>query len=140
MGVEVAEAIINDETFRYGFTNEGGVKNTIRLLKNIMGLWLVQECRRQWQQEGEDLSYSELSNLARQARPFAAYINPNDSRFLPPGNMPARINEYLTSISQEPIEDKGQMIRFVLESMAFNYRWVLERIEQIIDKHIDVLL
>ncbi|MHC4387522.1 MAG: rhamnulokinase, partial [Planctomycetota bacterium] len=73
-GVEVPKAIINDKTFEYSFTNEGGVENTIRLLKNIMGLWLVQECKRQWQRDGVELSYDELTEMAKRAEAFTAYV------------------------------------------------------------------
>ena len=139
MGVEIPEPIINDKTFKYEFTNEGGVENTIRLLKNIMGLWLVQECKRQWSDDGDDLSYSEITAMAKQSRPFAAFINPNQSRFMSPGGMPARINEYLKEAGQEAITDKGQMIRVILESLAFNYRWVLEKLEEITGRKIEVL-
>ena len=95
MGIEVPHAIINDKTFKYEFTNEGGVEGTIRLLKNIMGLWLTQECRRQWQQEGTDLSYTELTAMAEKAEPFARHIDVNYSGFLAPGDMTKRINDYL---------------------------------------------
>ncbi|MCK4998851.1 MAG: rhamnulokinase, partial [Anaerohalosphaera sp.] len=132
IGVEVPAAIINDETYKCGFTNEGGVENTIRLLKNIMGLWLVQQCRRQWKREGVDLSYSELTAMAEKAEPFIAYLNPNHGDFFSPGDMPARINEYLSSTGQVEVSNKGQLIRVVLENLTFNYRWVLERIEEII--------
>ena len=139
IGVEVPAAIINDETYKYGFTNEGGVENTIRLLKNIMGLWLVQQCRHQWKRGGVDLSYSELTAMAEKAEPFIAYLNPNHGDFLSPGDMPARINEYLSSTGQVEVSNKGQLIRVVLENLTFNYRWVLERIEEIIRKRIDVM-
>ncbi|MHC4426861.1 MAG: rhamnulokinase, partial [Planctomycetota bacterium] len=101
MGVEVPRAIVNDKTFEYEFTNEGGVENTIRLLKNIMGLWPMQECRRQWQREGTDLSYPELAALAEKAEPFARHIDVDYSGFLAPGDMPKRINEYLAETGQE---------------------------------------
>jgi sugar (pentulose or hexulose) kinase len=139
MGVEVPEAIINDKTFEYQFTNEGGVGNTIRLLKNIMGLWLVQECRRQWQGEGVDLSYKQITDLAEVAVPFVAHINPDYSGFFSPGDMPERINEYLAETDQKPIEDKGQMIRVVLESLALKYRSVMEAIEDVTKQPIEVL-
>lgn len=139
LGVEVPEAIINDNTYRYAFTNEGGVGNTIRLLKNIMGLWLVQQCRNQWQSDGVDLSYADLTDLAQKAKPFSAYINPNENAFLSPGDMPARINEYLVGTNQNTVKDKGQLVRVILESLAFNYRWVLEKIEEITKKPIEVL-
>lgn len=139
MGVEIPKPIIDENTLKYEFTNEGGVENTIRLLKNIMGLWLVQECRRQWQKEGEDLSYARLASLAREAKPFAAHINPNDSSFLSPGNMPAKINEQLSALSPARVEDKGQLIRAILESLAFYSRRVIERIEEITGQYIEVL-
>ena len=143
MGVEVPQAIINDKTFEYEFTNEGGVESTIRLLKNIMGLWLMQECKRQWQREGADLSYAELADLAEKARPFAAYINPDYSGFLAPGDMPKMINTYLRDTGQETIRqnrrNKGQMIRIILESLALKYRFVMEAIEDVTGKTIEVL-
>jgi len=139
MGVEVPKAIVNDKTFQYEFTNEGGVENTIRLLKNIMGLWLVQECKRQWEREGTDLSYDQLTAMAQKAKPFAAHIEVDRSEFLAPGDMPKRINEYLAGKGQKKIQDMGQMIRAILEALAFKYRTVLERIEDVTGKKIDCL-
>lgn len=139
IGVEVPEAIINDRTFKYDFTNEGGVEETICLLKNVMGLWLVQECKRQWQREGIELSYSELSRMAEKAEAFAAYIDPDYNEFFAPGDMPTRINSYLSKRGQKRIDDKGQMIRVILESLAFKYRLVIERIEEVTGKSIDCL-
>ena len=139
MGVETPRAIINDKTFEYEFTNEGGVENTILLLKNIMGFWLIQECKRHWQQEGEDLSYSELVALAEKATPFSGYIDPDYSGFLSPGDMPKKINEYLVKNGQKPIKDKGQMVRMLLENLAFKYRLVSESIEDVTGQTIEVL-
>ncbi len=131
MGVEVPKIIINNKTFEYEFANEGGVENTIRLLKNIMGLWLVQECKRQWQKEGVELSYAELTETAQKAEPFTAYIDPDCGEFFSPGDMPKRINDYLRQSGQKTINDKGQMVRTILESLAFKYRRVFEEIEDI---------
>jgi len=139
MGVEVPEAIVNDQTYGYELTNEGGVENTIRLLKNIMGLWLVQECRTQWQREGEDFSHGELVTLSQKAQPFVARINPNDPSFLAPGDMPKRLNEFLKQTGQSPLDNKGQLIRVVLESLAMTYRLTLQKLEQVIGKRIEVL-
>jgi sugar (pentulose or hexulose) kinase len=139
MGVEVPKAIVNDKTFECEFTNEGGVENTIRLLKNIMGLWLVQECKRQWQREGVESSYPELTEMAEKAKPFAANIDVDYNGFLAPGDMPKRINDYLAQTSQKKIEDKGQMVRAILEALVFKYRWVIEKIEDITGKKIDCL-
>ena len=139
MGVEVPEAIVDNNTYKYEFTNEGGAENTILLLRNIMGLWLIQECKRQWQEEGRDLSYSELVAMAQKAKPFAGYIDPDYNAFLSPGDMPKKINDYLFKTSQNPIEDKGRMIRMLLENLAFKYRQTLERIEEITGREIEVL-
>jgi len=139
MGVEVPGAIVNDKTFQYEFTNEGGVDNTIRLLKNIMGLWLVQECRRQWQREGNELSYPEMTEMAQKAKPFARHVEVDYSGFLAPGNMPERINSYLAETGQKAVDDKGQMIRVILESLALKYRVIMERIEDITGQDIDCL-
>jgi rhamnulokinase len=139
MGVETAKAVINDGTYKYEFTNEGGICGTIRLLKNIMGLWLVQECRRVWKEQGSKLSFAELTEMAERAKPFVAVINPNDSRFLAPCDMPAMINGYLKETGQAEITDKGQLIRVILESLGFYYRKTIEIIEEIIKQKIDVL-
>ena len=139
IGVEVPEAIINDTTFEYEFTNEGGVENTIRLLKNVMGLWLVQQCRKKWQQQGQELSYSQITELSGKAEPFAAHIDPDCNEFYSTDDMPAAINKYLADTGQKTIDDKGQMIRVILESLAFKYRSVLERIEEVTANRIDVL-
>jgi rhamnulokinase len=138
-GIEVSQAVINDKTFEYSFTNEGGVEGTIRLLKNIMGLWLVQQCRSTWQAEGQLFSYEQLSRMAEKAEPFAGRINPDDTRFLSPGDMPKKINEFLIETAQRPIEDKAQMIRVILESLALKTRWVVDRIEQITGIVLDCL-
>ena len=139
MGIETPKAIINDKTFEYEFTNEGGVENNICLLKNIMGLWLVQECKRQWQADGEDLSYDKLVEMAQKAKPFAGYIDLDCSEFLSPGDMPKKINDYLIEHGGNPIEDKGQMIRMLLENLAFKYRLTTESIEDVTGQKIEVL-
>jgi rhamnulokinase len=139
MGVEIPHAIVNDKTFAYEFTNEGGVENTIRLLKNIMGLWLVQECKRQWQREGQDLSYGELAQMASKAKPFFGYVDCDNSDFLAPGDMPSRINKCLSETGQKPTQDKGQMVRLVLESLALKYRSVLNAIEDVTGKSVETL-
>jgi sugar (pentulose or hexulose) kinase len=139
MGVEIPQAIVNDKSFAYEFTNEGGVENTIRLLKNIMGLWLVQECKRQWQREGQDLSYGELTEMAAKAQPFFGHVDCDCSDFLAPGDMPARINKHLSDTGQTPTDDRGQMVRLVLESLACKYRRTIEAIEDVTGETIDVL-
>lgn len=139
MGIEASEAFINDKTFEYQFTNEGGVEDTILLLKNIMGLWVLQECRRQWEREGDDLSYAELTAMAEEAKPFAAYLDPDYGGFLSPGDMPAKVNEYLAETGQETIDDKGRMVRAILESLALKYRSVMEALEDVTAETIETL-
>ncbi len=139
IGVEIPKAIINDKTFEYEFTNEGGVEKTIRLLKNIMGLWPIQECRRQWQREGTELSYQEITDMARKAKPFVGHIDVDNNMFLAPGDMPKRIDDYLFDTGQKPIDDKGQMIRIVLESLALRYRAMMEAVEEVTGRKIDIL-
>ena len=129
MGVETRQPVITADSLAFNFTNEGGVCNTFRLLKNIMGLWLVQQCRRTWQQEGQELTYTDLTNLAAQAAPFGALVNPDFTEFLRPGDMPARIRAYCQRTGQVPPESKGEMVRCALESLALRYRWVLEKLE-----------
>src|SRR5262249_12679699 len=93
MGVEIGAPLIDDRTLRYNFTNEGGVGGTIRLLKNIMGLWLVQECRRSWERSGTAFTYEELAQLATKAPPFVSLVDPDDASFLLPGDMIAAIQQ-----------------------------------------------
>jgi rhamnulokinase len=139
MGVEIPKPIITEETCNLGFTNEGGVGGAIRLLKNITGLWLLQECRREWQRQGRDFSYAELTDLARAARPFAARIEPDHAPFLSPGDMPNKINAYLAETGQSPLKDPGDFARAILEALAFSYRKTLDSIEGIIGQKIDVV-
>ncbi|HEX9117952.1 MAG TPA: rhamnulokinase family protein [Anaerolineae bacterium] len=130
MGIEAQEPIITDRSLRFNFTNEGGARGTIRFSKNITGLWLVQECRRTWASQGQDLSYEALTGLARQARPLQSVIDPDYDDFLKPGDMPARIASHCRRSGQPVPEDKGAMIRCVLEGLALKYRHVLEGLEE----------
>ncbi len=139
MGVETASPVINEQSLAYNFTNEGGVQNTIRLLKNIMGLWLVQECRRTWAQQGEELSYDDLTRLAAEATPFVALVDPDDVTFLAPGDMPARIRDFCTRTGQTPPDSKGAFVRAALESLALKYRWVVEKVEEMTGQPITVV-
>jgi rhamnulokinase len=139
LGVEVPRPVINAETMRFNFTNEGGVAGTTRLLKNIMGLWLVQECRRTWARAGRQWSYEELTARAQAAPPFAALVDPDDVSFLAHGDMPARLSTFCTRTGQVPPRDEGAMIRCCLESLALKYRWVVDRLERILDTKIKTI-
>jgi rhamnulokinase len=128
IGMEAKKPGISQTTSTYNFTNEGGVFDTWRLSKNVVGLWLVQECRRAWQRRGENLSYDALTQQASEARPFLAVIDPDDPRFLQAGNMPERIRQYC-EITRQPVPgSRGEIIRVILESMALKYRWVIDRL------------
>jgi rhamnulokinase len=132
LGVEVPGPVINEETLKYNFTNEGGVAGTTRLLKNIMGLWLVQECRRIWADRGREFSYAELTARAEAAPPFAALVDPDDATFLSHGDMPARLAAYCSRIGQTLPQDEGAIVRCCLESLALKYRWAVDRLESIL--------
>ena len=139
MGVELPHPIINEKTLRYNYTNEGGVGGTVRLLKNIMGLWLVQECRRQWLRDGHEYSYSELTRLAGEAKPFNAVVDPNHVPFLSPGQMPAKIEQFCRDTKQPTPASAGECVRTCLEGLAFTYRRTIEGLEDILGKKIAVI-
>jgi rhamnulokinase len=130
MGAEVREPSVGLKALQYNFTNEGGVFGTWRLSKNIMGLWLVQECKREW-----NLSYDELTKLAATATPFLAVIDPDDASFLHPGDMPEKIRDFCAKTNQAIPQTRGEILRVTLESLALKYRLVLERVEDLTGKH-----
>lgn len=137
MGIESRQPIINETTRDLNFTNEGGVAGTFRVLRNIMGLWLVQECRRTWQKEGRDYSYAELTDMAAAAEPYKSLVDPDDQSFLSPGDMPLRIREFCKRTDQPVPEDVGSVVRTALDSLALKYRWVLERLELLTGHRLD---
>ncbi len=139
LGVELPTPVINEQSLTYNVTNEGGVQNTIRLLKNLGGLWVVQECRRVWAQQGEEYSFGELTDMAAAAPPFAAVIDPDDAIFLPPGDMERRMVEFCQRTGQTPPDDKGGFIRVALESLALKYRRVVEILEELTGRPIEVV-
>jgi rhamnulokinase len=139
MGTEVTEPIITSASLDYNFTNEGGVCHTFRFLKNIMGLWLVQESRRTWEREGESLSYRELTALAQAAPPFVAFLEPDHPSFLAPGDMPGRIRAFCQATGQPVPGEKGSVVRCALESLALKYRWVLEKLEEMLGRRLPVI-
>ena len=112
------------------YTNEGGVDGSIRLLKNIMGLWIIQECKREWDRRGSETSFGELVELSMQAPAFKAILDVDDPAFLAPGDMPARIQAYCAKSGQPVPEGKGEISRVIYESLALKYRWAIERLEE----------
>lgn len=139
LGAELDEPIINDVSFAEDFTNEGGVENTIRFLKNISGLWLMQETRRQWIREGEDISFKDIDKMLETEKSADVYIDPTRSEFVAPGNMPKRIDDFLIRTNQKTPESKGQTALCILESLALAYRYYIEALEKILGRKIDVI-
>jgi rhamnulokinase len=139
MGVELAEPIISVQSLAYDITNEGGVDSTFRFLKNIMGLWLVQESRREWSRAGKSYSYDDLTHMAAQAPAFGPLVSLADDRFLPPGDMPVKIQAFCRETGQDVPETKGQIVRCALESLALEYRWVAERLDEIVGRSLPTL-
>jgi rhamnulokinase len=139
MGVETRRPMTGEDTRRVNFTNEGGVDGTIRLLKNIMGLWLVQECRRAWERAGQAYTYEELMRLAEAAPPFAGVLNPDDPTFILPPSMPAAITDFCHKTGQAVPQEPGPIVRCALEGLALRYRWVLERLEELVGRRLETI-
>jgi sugar (pentulose or hexulose) kinase len=130
MGIETNEMITTPQAFSHNFANEGGFANTNRFLKNIMGLWILQECKRQFDAEGLGLSYAELDAQAQEATPFRSLVNPNDPVFFRPGNMVGKIQDKCRNSGQPAPESPGEINRCIKESLALAYRSTLEQIEE----------
>ena len=139
IGVESPEPIITADSLKYNFTNEGGVFGTIRFLKNIMGMWILQECRRIWASQGREYSWAEITNMAAESPAFGSLINPDAHDFLQPGDMPSRIQAFCARTAQAEPQTKGEIIRTVLESLALKYRWALERLELMLDRRMEAI-
>ncbi len=139
MGVEAPAPIVDERAFAAGFTNEGGVGGTTRLSRNIAGLWLVQECRRQWQREGLDFGWAELMDHARAAAPFGPLVDPDAPEFLNPPDMPAQIRSFCLATGQGPPDGVGATVRCCLESLALRYRATLGRLEEIVEHRLDTI-
>ncbi len=139
MGVEVPAPVVTDQCRELNFTNEGGVGGTIRLLKNIAGLWLVQQCRTAWQRQGREYDWQQLTQAAQQAPPLVSLVNPDDVRFVAPESMPESLAGYCQETSQPVPENDGAVIRCALESLAMRYRMVVGYLEQLIDGPLETI-
>jgi rhamnulokinase len=139
MGVETPQPIVNDRCRELNFTNEGGVGGTVRVLKNIAGLWVVQECRRIWRQAGHEYGWSELVRRASEARSLASLINPDAPDFNAPKDMPQAIRNYCQQTQQPVPQSEGEVIRTALESLALRYRMVLGWLEELIGGKIETI-
>jgi len=131
MGTELKQPIISADSFKYDFTNEGGINGTTRFLKNIMGMWLKEESKRQWAREGKEFTHDELSDAALASKPLQSIINPDDGIFSPPGDMPERIREYCKKTGQHVPENEGEIVRCIFDSLALRYRWTVNCIDEL---------
>jgi rhamnulokinase len=139
LGVELPSPLLEPAVLEANFTNEGGYGGSTRFLKNIVGLWILQECRRSWEAAGHHLDYSEITRLATAATPLRSLLNPDDPRFLKPGQMPEKIAAFCQETAQPVPEDPGSIARCILESLALTYRAELEVLEKITLRHIEFL-
>ena len=139
VGVETGQPILSDRARDLNFTNEGGMGGTIRFLKNVAGLWLLQECRRRWQHEGRAYTWTDLVTLAEQAAPLRSVVDPDAPEFVNPSDMPAAIREYCRRSGQPEPEGDGEMVRCCLESLALKHRWVLAALEELTDRRLDTI-
>jgi rhamnulokinase len=131
VGIETPTPLITPRTRELNFTNESGVGGTVRFLKNVAGLWLVQRCRRQWNAQSP-VGYDDLKRLAEQAPPFGAFVDPDAPEFLNPEDMPESIRRFCRRTGQTPPEGQGPIVRCILESLALKYRAVLDDLASVI--------
>lgn len=136
MGIESEVPLVSEKTLEMNYTNEGGVEGTTRFLKNIMGMWLIQECRRAWLEE-KNYTWDEMVQLAKGSEPFKYLINPDDSVFLNPGDMPKAIADYCAKTGQGTPESHAEIIRCVYDSLALKYRFTLEQILTVSEQPIE---
>jgi rhamnulokinase len=139
LGIELDAPVITDQALRLNFTNEGGVDGTTRLLKNVMGLWMLQRCRRSFSDRSKEYSYGELMEAARTAPAFERLVDPDDDSFLNPDDMPAAIDRFCRKCDQPPPDGPGSYARTILESLALKYRLVLRNLESLIGRRIDTI-
>ena len=133
-GTELKKPIVNETTLDINITNEGGYGGSTGFLKNIIGLWLIQESRRQWQREGQDYSYADLEKLALSQPAFKCFIDPDAPEFVPQGNIPERVREFCKKTGQYVPQSVGEIMRCIYESLALKYRLTLGAIEECTEK------
>ena len=131
MGIEVPKPIITEQSARLNFTNEGGIEGTTRFLKNITGMWLVEQCRKKWIAQGYDYTYDEMTKMAQSAKDYAGRINPDDPRFANPDDMEAEISEALTENGYTAPNGAGEMLSCIYHSLAERYREVLDMLQEV---------
>jgi rhamnulokinase len=131
VGMELAAPLITDETFAANLTNEGGLSGTFRLLRNVDGLWLLHECREAWRANGHAWDFRDLVRMAEDSPPLRSFVEPNDPRFLAPGDLPNRIRAFCAETGQPVPDDAGAVVRCVLESLALKHRQTVQLLAQV---------
>ena len=139
MGIETRMPIITEESMLQNFTNEGGVEGTTRFLKNICGMWILEQCRKEWSRQGKEYSYPEIVAMAQSAEPFQCFINPDDAAFANPESMLGAIESFCSRTCQQSPKSDSQIVRTIFESLALRYRQVLEILESMAPFAIDTL-
>jgi rhamnulokinase len=139
VGIETAQPVLNENAQHLNFTNEGGVSGTIRLLKNVAGLWLLQECQRQWQREGNTYAWPDLVALAEKATSLRCLVDPDAPEFVNPGDMPKAIRQYCRRNGQPEPDNDGEVVRCCLDSLALKHRWVLRALEELTGRRLDTM-
>ena len=145
MGIESPRPVVNDVVSKFNFTNEGGVCGTTRILKNICGMWLLQECRRVWNQQGkknaigQPIDWEDMNIMTANAKPFVSFVDPDAPEFAKPGNMPELIRAFAKRTGQVAPETDGAVLRAIVESLALKFRRVLSMCEEIGGRHIDAI-
>ncbi len=137
LGVELPEPKITEDSMKYCFTNEGGAGGKIRFLKNISGLWIEQESRRQWARQGKKYTYDELSEAALASEPYKFLIDPDDALFTPQGDMPSRIADFCERTGQGRPETVGEIVRCIFDSLSLRYRWGVEVVRKLTGKPVN---
>lgn len=138
MGIESAEPVINEETYALNFSNEGGADGSVRLLKNICGMWLIEQCKKEWEKEGT-VTFTEIVQAANEASPFRCFINPDSPSFASPHSMISAIKKYCGETGQLVPDTMGEIARCIYESLAFRYKQVLSNLQNLATFPIETL-
>lgn len=139
LGCELEEPVLTEQSRVLGLSNEIGANGKVNYLKNIIGLWLIQESRRQWRREGQEYSYADLERLALEAQPLRSFIDPDAPEFAPPGDIPGRVRDFCRRTGQPVPETVGQVMRCIYESLALKYRFALGQLTQATGKKFSAL-
>jgi len=138
-GIETDECVINEKSYKYNYTNEGGAFDKYRFLHNIMGLWLLQESRREWKKDDPSLSFAQMASEAGEAQPFKCIIHPNDDIFSAPGDMPKRIREFAQKTNQPIPETRGEVTRCIIEGLALQCMHAVNEMCDIVSNDVETI-